>query len=315
MVSDTHIFSPTWVMTASFNYLRTFRNEMPVAPVSMQQLGAQVPCASGDDCGTKLYVQVTGYTNLAISGGGISQPEAEEVVGDVSHQAGRHFIRFGSSFRHTSDYAFGLNDSEAGNWTFNATRTSSTSVKNSGDAYASLFLGLPSTFAQATSTPNNFLVTTVDAFVQDDWKVASRLTLNLGVRYEPWLYPHDARGYLPGFLPGQQSSLAPLAPLGLVFAGDFGLPPSIVRSDWHTFSPRFGLAWDVFGDGKTIFRGGYGIFRSGTEFFGLVSTVAGSVPFRTASVSITNPLSTENPYAGNGPVPFPYTRAVLADQL
>ncbi|HJZ95489.1 MAG TPA: TonB-dependent receptor, partial [Candidatus Solibacter sp.] len=307
MVSDTHTFSPSWLITASFNYLRTFRNETPVAPLSMQQLGAKVPCASGNDCGNKIYVQLSGYTNLAISGGGISQPEAEEAVAEVSHQSGRHFIRFGASYRHTSDWAFGLNDSEAGNWSFDATRTSSASIKNSGDSYASFFLGLPTTFAQATSTPNNFLVSTGDAFLQDDWKIAPRLTLNLGLRYEPWLFPHDGRGFLPGFLPGRQSQIAPLAPLGLVFTGDYGLPPSIVRSNWKTFSPRFGLAWDVFGDGKTIFRGGFGIFRTSTEFFGMVSTAAGSVPFRTASVSITNPPSTADPYAGYGPVPFPYT--------
>jgi hypothetical protein len=168
-------------------------------------------------------------------------------------------------------------------------------------------LGVPTTFTQASSSPNNYLVTTFDAFVQDDWKILRRLTLNLGMRYDPWLPPHDGKGYLPGFWPGRQSTLAPLAPLGLVFGGDPGVPAAIAQNGWKTFSPRFGFAYDIFGDGKTVFRGGYGIFRSGTEFFGLVSTLAGSVPFRTVSVSIPDPSSTADPYAGYGPAPFPYT--------
>jgi hypothetical protein len=306
LVSDTHTFSPSWVMTASFNYLRTYRTETPVAPVTMQELGAKVPCASAD-CGGKINVSITGYTGIAISGGSVMTPATEETQVDFSHMSGRHFVRFGSGFRHNGDAAFVLNDSEAGGWAFNATRTSSTAIKNSGDPFASFLLGLPSNFTQASSSPNNYLVTTFDAWVQDDWKIARRLTLNLGLRYDPWLPPHDAKGYMAGFLPGRQSTLAPLAPLGLLFGGDPGIPPAIAQNAWKAFSPRLGFAWDILGDGKTIVRGGYGIFRTGTEFFGLVSSLANSVPFRTASVSIPNPPSTGDPYAGYGPIPFPYT--------
>jgi hypothetical protein len=306
LVSDTYTISPTWVMTASFNYLRTFRTEVPIAPVTMQQLGAKVPFASAND-GDKINVSITGYTSLAISGGSTMQPSTREAQVDFSHMAGRHFIRFGGSFRNNTSSTFLQNDSEAGGWSFTAARTTSAAVKNSGDAFASFLLGVPTTFSQASSSPNNYLVTTFDAFVQDDWKITRRLTLNLGMRYDPWLPPHDGRGYLPGFIPGRQSTLAPLAPLGLVFGGDPGIPPAIAQNDWKTFAPRIGFAYDIFGDGKTVFRGGYGIFRPGTEFFGLVSTLAGSVPFRTVSVSIPNPPSTADPYAGYGPIPFPYT--------
>ena len=313
LVTDTHTFGPSWVMNVSFNYLRTYRTEAPTAPVTMQDLGAKVPCASSY-CGNKIYVTLSGYTNLAISGGSIVSPSAEEALVDFSHASGRHFVRFGGGFRHTGSYQYGLNDSEAGNWAFDATRSSSTSIKGSGDAYASMFLGLPTTFSQATSTPNNFLVTTFDSWVQDDWKISRRVTLNLGLRYDPWLPPHDAKGYLPGFLPGRQSVLAPGAPLGVLFGGDPGIPQSIVSNHWKTFSPRVGFAWDVLGDGKTIVRAGYGIFRASTEFFGLVSTMAGSVPFRGTSISFTDPVSTADPYAGQGPPPFPYTPpASLAD--
>lgn len=306
IVSDTHTFSPSWVMTASFNYLRTFRYETALAPVTMQELGAQVPCAS-DDCGGKVRVAISGYTTLAISGGTSMLPASSETQVDFSHAAGRHFLRFGSGFRHNTNDASIKSDTEAGGWTFNASRTASTLIRNSGDAFASFLVGLPSQFSQSTTASNRYLVTTFDAWVQDDWKITRRLTLNLGLRYDPWLPPHDAKGYLPGFLPGFQSTVAPLAPRGLLFGSDAGIPASIVKNGWNTFSPRAGFAWDTFGDGKTIVRAGYGIFRTGTEFFGLVSQLANSVPFKTVNVSIPDPPSTANPYAGYGPIPFPYT--------
>ncbi len=306
LVSDAHIFSPTWIMTLSYNYLRTFRNEVPTAPVTMQSLGAQVPFASAND-GGKIDVSISGYTSAAISGGSVVRPAAQEPQVDVSHVTGSHLLRFGGGLRHDTDNAFVQNDGEAGGWAFDTSRTSISTIKNSGDSWASLLLGLPTTFSQASSSPNDYLVTTFDAWVQDDWKVLRRLTLNMGLRYEPWLPPHDAKGYMAGFLPGVQSTVAPLAPRGLLFGGDAGIPQAIAQNNWKTFSPRFGFAWDVFGDGKTIVRSGYGVFRSGTEFFGLVSTLANSVPFRTASVSIPDPPTMANPYAGYGPIPFPYT--------
>jgi hypothetical protein len=62
------------------------------------------------------------------------------------------------------------------------------------------------------------------------------------------------------FLPGQQSTLFPQAPRGLVFGGDPGVPRTIVQTRWHQWSPRFGFAFDPSGDGRTAIRGAYGVF-------------------------------------------------------
>ena len=279
LVSDSHVFSPTWIMTLSYNYLRTFRNEVPTAPVTMQSLGAQVPFASAND-GGKIDVSISGYTSAAISGGSVVKPAAQEPQVDVSHVTGNHLLRFGGGLRHDTDNAFVQNDAEAGGWAFDTSRTSLSTIKNSGDSWASLLLGLPTTFTQASSSPNDYLVTTFDAWVQDDWKILRRLTLNIGLRYEPWLPPHDAKGYMAGFLPGVQSTVAPLAPKGLLFGGDPGIPQAIAQNNWKTFSPRFGFAWDVFGDGKTIVRSGWASSAAAPSFSDCVSTLAklGAVP-------------------------------------
>ena len=171
---------------------------------------------------------------------------------------------------------------------------------------ASLMLGLPTTFVQSTAAKENFVETTFDSWIQDDWRITRRTHHQHGVALGAYLPPTDTDGWLAGFAPGMQSTLAPHVPKGLVFSGDPGIPASIIRDYWNSFSPRAGFAWDVMGDSKTVVRGGYGIFRAGAEFFGMQRTLDSSTPGRGISISITNPLSTANPY-GNyvGTVPFP----------
>ena len=84
-------------------------------------------------------------------------------------------------------------------------------------------------------------------FIQDDWRVHPRLTLNLGLRYElplNWVHPADWWGT---FRPGQQSRVIPNAPLGMVFPGDPGVPRGLFDTDKNNFAPRIGFAWDPFG--------------------------------------------------------------------
>ncbi len=304
-LSETHTFSPTWVMTSFFNTFWIRRSDTGNSPVSFQSAGAQVtPAAIAE--GSKLVMTITGYTDVTASGGSIMTPVTNELQVNVSHAAGRHLIRFGAGGEHTNDYTFNHAANENGKWSYNLSRTSIASIKGSGDAVASFLLGLPSTFAQASAVPQRFILNSFQPWIQDDWKITSRLTLNLGLRWEPEFEPYDSRNITPGFDPGVVSTIAPLAPRSMVFTGDPGIAHSIVPNSYANFSPRVGFAWDVLGNGKTVIRSGYGFFRPPQDLDTLIRSLD-TPAFSTLSVSISNPPSTVNPYASTpGGDPFPY---------
>lgn len=89
------------------------------------------------------------------------------------------------------------------------------------------------------------------AFLQDDWKVGARLTLNLGARYEVLTYPYEEHD--------RQAALDPVT--GYIdLANQNGFGRSIINNNFANVAPRFGFAYDMYGTGHTILRGGYGIF-------------------------------------------------------
>ena len=115
LVSDTHTFASTWILHTSFNYLETNRHEVPVSPITMEQLGAKVtPATTGVP--DKIFITLNGYTKL-FSGRGIQfYPDVYEFHGDIGHVVGRHLLKFGSGLRHDHEYALNLAD-ELGAWT------------------------------------------------------------------------------------------------------------------------------------------------------------------------------------------------------
>ncbi|MBA3438426.1 MAG: hypothetical protein H0T92_00965, partial [Pyrinomonadaceae bacterium] len=144
-------------------------------------------------------------------------------------------------------------------------------------------------------------------WVQDDWKIRSRLTLNLGLRWEPKLPPIDKLNNLVAFVPGQQSRVAPDAPLGLLYPGDPGIGEEVFPRDYNNFAPRIGFAYDVFGTSKTVVRAGYGVFYIDPALTIYTRTV--STQPSVVTVTTVNPRSFVDPYAGvAGGNPFPRER-------
>ncbi len=178
-------FSPTWVMENSFNYLQTFRTELANGALKTSDLGVNVPPAVANVPPNILFT-LSGYTRV-YSGAYIAyNPAVTEWENKVSHAAGRHFLRFGGSLRHNHEFATNPSTSSDGSWTFSQQRSNSASIPNSGDAIASLLLGVPQTFAQASAPAAQLFVNTLfDLWVQDDWKIARRLTLEPRLALRP----------------------------------------------------------------------------------------------------------------------------------
>jgi hypothetical protein len=140
-------------------------------------------------------------------------------------------------------------------------------------------------------------------FAQDNWHISRRLTLNLGLRWE--YYPmYTGQNNTGTFVANVQSTRFPTAPLGLLTSGDKAIPDGILHTPWNTFAPRFGFAYDVFGNGLTSLRGAYGIFYSAIDQVAVSNNLV-QQPF-SRSVTIAKTPNLVTPFAP-GPDPFPYT--------
>jgi outer membrane receptor protein involved in Fe transport len=130
----------------------------------------------------------------------------------------------------------------------------------SGNDLADFLFGASDEFSEFSKAPSNEHQKQYAAFAQDEWKATPRLTLTYGLRYEYTSPETDTRGFSFSLVPGVQSVKFPGAPLGFLVPGDLGAPRGWYFPDHTNFSPRIGIAWDPFGDGKTSIRGGGGLF-------------------------------------------------------
>jgi hypothetical protein len=130
---------------------------------------------------------------------------------------------------------------------------------STGDSLADFMLGNAYSFLQGGGEYKDLTGWRLGLFVNDDWRLNSRVALNLGLRWDPTIPFTDSLGRVQCVRPGSKSARFDNAPEGYVLGGDPGCPEGGFNAYYKSFSPRTGLAWRL-PDGKTVVRGGVGLF-------------------------------------------------------
>ena len=218
-------------------------------------------------------------------------------VDNVSKMIGPHNIKAGMYFEHTEKFQVG-GTNPRGSFNFGS---STTNPFDSGDGFSNALLGVINTYSEATQRVNgDWIFNNLEFYVQDNWRVSKRLTLDIGMRFyhlppqtdtnqtiagfSPSLYSraNSPLLYMPIIDPSTGKRMAvdprngqifnnPLIGLfvpgtgsvsnGAAIGGQNGYPAGLYTTGGMYFGPRLGFAWDVFGSGKTAIRGGVGMFQ------------------------------------------------------
>ncbi len=299
-MSDIHTFSPTTANQGWFTFTRVAGGRVNLPTVGMDDLGSTFTTQGPK---TLPQLAISGYIS---AGGALAGPVSDTSFYSLRDMAsmvkGKHSLDFGGEVSLEKDAVVG------NLYNFGVFNFASSAPTSTGNALSDFVTGQVSTMEQ--DTPYHSLMSGwyYAFFLQDTYRILPRLTLNLGLRYDLQLSPVETQNLTATFSPGVQSTKVPSAPLGMLFPGDAGVPRGIADNRLHHISPRIGIAWDPFGDGKTAIRAAGGMFYgsvSGNEW----NQPANAQPFavRQTFNSITSFSNVYgNPASFPNGDPFPY---------
>ena len=263
-------------------------------------------------------INISGNNNITYGGFGFSLTQETQntyqLADNVSLIRGRHSLKFGFQGEHNR---FKNNDLGGSNGaaTFTGlytTESSGVSAGNRTNAVADFLLGMANSTSLSINNAANVRNTPWSAYVQDDWKVKPRITVNIGLRYElhqPWrekllggaIFDVQNGGHL--IVADPKIAQANNSPLVVCCTG-----PRVVKTDKMNFAPRIGIAIQPFKHDNTVIRAGYGIYYSDmTQFYDwLLYTPAGGAAFNPPNGDFLTP-------GGTLPDLFPSNRFIPAD--
>jgi hypothetical protein len=305
-ISDVHTFSSNLANQTWLTFTRAMggRAMIPVTGPADQTLAT---------FGSNFLIDgPAGLPQLNGAGFNTGNPNAGPVTGSDNYELrdmvtltkGKHNLSLGGEFA-LDKTMFLANLNNYGELTFSTSAPTSTGV-----SLADFMTGQFSGFEQDAPYTTHVSTWHIAAFAQDNYRITPRFTANLGLRWDIDTPPVDAHNRLASFIPDQQSTVSPTAPLGALYPGDKGIDPGITGTKFSYISPRIGFAWDPFGDGKSSIRGAGGIFYgnpSGNEW----NQPGNAMPFSIrnnfgSGTSLTNIYNVGFPSTAPGGGIFPY---------
>jgi len=292
VLNETHTFASRGVNIFLVNFNR--QRSSTLNPFAYTQdisgeLGIQGVSQDPRDWGLPI-IQATNFTGLNDAIPSLTRNQTWRFSDFVIWNRGKHNLRFGGELRRIELNS--LTDPDArGTFTFSGFTTSDFTsqgfpVPGTGFDFADFLLGLPQATSVRFGTSSNYFRSQVYAgFVQDDWRLTSRLTLNLGLRYEYQQPFTEKYGHLSNLIFSNGFSTSEVA-TGLAPGA---LPSSLVRGDASNLAPRIGLAFRPWIKRKVVIRAGYSIFYDDSIYSRLAPNLANQPPFAQASVLYTSP--------------------------
>lgn len=320
-LDDTYMVGPSTVLNFRYGISRWSQNNPAnLLGYDMLKLGFPASFVSTTDVRSVPVMNISGYDTLSRSPLARSAEDTHTLRGGLTKILGRHSVRTGADFRLMRSNDASPASDAAGSFTFNNGFTrgpnpQATSI-TAGSSLASFLLGLPASGSASLSAKPADQGTYYGLYVQDDFRASSRLTLNLGLRYE-WegayteRYNRLNRGFdfttdSPIAAPARANyGAAPIPEVtpaqfqvkgGLLFAGVNSQPRALTNRDRNNIAPRIGVAYSV--TRKTVLRAGYGMFFGATTL--LSETRNGfsiSTPFVSSIDGGLTPVNTlSNPF-------------------
>jgi hypothetical protein len=264
---ENHVFSPSLLNTARLSGSRTAYKIQDEYNGSGALIGPQFSFAPGQPTG-RIYMSggITAYAP-GQNNPAVGTQSIYTLSDDITYTRGKHAFKFGTLINRFYD---GINQ----------TRSESGIIRfNNGGLKTFLTDTVPSNLEESppgTNQDRHYVWNTFGFYGQDDWRVTSRLTLNIGLRYEFMTTVTESNGL--------QANFRNLATSATPTIG-----PTFRDRSYYNFSPRLGFAYDLTGDGKTAIRGGFGIYYDiGNIGTALQQTALASEPF-SEDIVLTNP--------------------------
>jgi Carboxypeptidase regulatory-like domain len=302
VLGDTFSFSPNATNAFHFTWTRERVNRGGADSLpSISELGLNVAPSPGN------FPQISVNGFFSTFCGTCSKASVysgtKQFADDFSFIKGRHQVSIGGEWiRRDLDYHTSTQQDPA--FSFNGQIT--------GSGLSDLLLGLPSSFTQGNLTQVQMIQNYIGLYAADKIRLNSRVSLNLGLRWEPYLPVYDTTGRathfeLASYLAGTHTKVFQNAPPGVTFPGDPGFPQGGTNRHLANFGPRVGMVWDIGGNGRTVIRAGYGILYDISPMqyydrFGFGPPWASAITLNNPAGGFANPYLN---YPGGNPFPQP----------